>query len=1083
MGRISGGYGRGGSGGGIRQVARLPAPKRGQLAYVKADYQEGGPYAATDFDLTIIAGANALNNRIGYGAAGQTDGAAGSLETPVPGLTALVYTTGNGTFHLRFDGEYTALLGGFDNLFLRIGTDQYTLVNRGDLFQSETDANRLAVADRWAAGEEVTFRIFTNAGGTSGLTPEGLRAIGDPGSPRGGDLIPQGFYHVDEESSEWVHGIGAGGGLSLRSPPDEFSHANRAGAEAARDAAITNVAATLAEFDANPNLAIILTITGTNPKTTVWQVRRGGDWADVTGAVRGPGGAPGSAGNVTAVVAAVDGNRRLTVAVTNSDGSTVTSDPAVLPAAAAGGGGGGGGTGLLFFEIGSSASLTNHEALAANGEMLIRATSNFTHNGNAVKRGDVWYYRHREANGVISEDFQLVMRPPSGVRLAVVPSPAAVDKANLPGQWNVTLFFPANAYPTATKAKVIFGGVEQTVALARAIGESGTEVVFRFSITPAMRAALVALGDHSLTSLVVALLDADDLELVEADVGIGVLPGASHVATVVSKAADYQLVEGDRGNTIRFTGNAARRATVSVLRSGWWCRLLNTTSADLIFDVGVAGRIEGAGQTATVPEDEAITVQYLGASTWAILTNTEKGAGGDDSGSGATPRDLELVADARSTAVDSGAVSGEANLVFPATYTEYRNWEIVVGDDNNTIDTLRGRNAWLAEQQDSDNIRFGFLDKDEAGSRQWLTWTPSTRTWDFGKQGTAANNVRIKAARLYDNGGGGSGEPGEIPDDSITPIKAMADEVAQKQAWRARFGSARITAGDTLPTATERSVNDFHVFTQDVAAGLVWSNLADGSNLTAAMAGDVGLATARGWLRLGNFIRGNDALRASIDAIEAQLASLVIPGPSVTAHKLGKGGPRGVQGDWLVRIQNPPAGTNRLRIVMQGGVVQDWAAYVHDDEVLTVVTVDATTATNIRNNAGANGYLTVQALFRQDAGATVADPEGIGILPSFESPVGASPAVLPRGTHTIDVLVVTDAGTNAERQHSRQVLVSRLGAEKRWIVESGNARDPNVERDVAVDLTYVPATRTLTYAKVGSQGDVGAPNIIAIGES
>ena len=91
MGRISGGYGRGGGSGGIRQVARLPAPKRGQLAYVKADYHEGGPYAATDFDLTIIAGTNALNNRIGYGAPGQTDGAAGSLETPVPGLTALVH--------------------------------------------------------------------------------------------------------------------------------------------------------------------------------------------------------------------------------------------------------------------------------------------------------------------------------------------------------------------------------------------------------------------------------------------------------------------------------------------------------------------------------------------------------------------------------------------------------------------------------------------------------------------------------------------------------------------------------------------------------------------------------------------------------------------------------------------------------------------------------------------------------------------------------------------------------------------------------------------------------------------------------
>lgn len=84
-----------------------------------------------------------------------------------------------------------------------------------------------------------------------------------------------------------------GGGLLLRTPPDEFTHANRAGAEAARDAAITNVPAQLAEFTANPNLAIILTVTGADPDVTVYQVRRGNAWADATGTVRGPAGADG----------------------------------------------------------------------------------------------------------------------------------------------------------------------------------------------------------------------------------------------------------------------------------------------------------------------------------------------------------------------------------------------------------------------------------------------------------------------------------------------------------------------------------------------------------------------------------------------------------------------------------------------------------------------------------------------------------------------------------------------------------------------------------------------------------------------
>ena len=84
-------------------------------------------------------------------------------------------------------------------------------------------------------------------------------------------------------------GEGSGGGLLLRTPADEFAHANRAGAQAARDTAITNVPAELAQFDGNPNLAIILTVTGTDPDTTVYQVRRGGAWADVTNVVRGPG--------------------------------------------------------------------------------------------------------------------------------------------------------------------------------------------------------------------------------------------------------------------------------------------------------------------------------------------------------------------------------------------------------------------------------------------------------------------------------------------------------------------------------------------------------------------------------------------------------------------------------------------------------------------------------------------------------------------------------------------------------------------------------------------------------------------------
>lgn len=90
--------------------------------------------------------------------------------------------------------------------------------------------------------------------------------------------------------------ISAGGGLPLRVPADIFSGSSRTAAEALRDAAITDVADELADFAANPNLAIILTITGTTP-TTIYQVYRNSDWADVTQAIRGPQGQRGSSGS------------------------------------------------------------------------------------------------------------------------------------------------------------------------------------------------------------------------------------------------------------------------------------------------------------------------------------------------------------------------------------------------------------------------------------------------------------------------------------------------------------------------------------------------------------------------------------------------------------------------------------------------------------------------------------------------------------------------------------------------------------------------------------------------------------------
>ena len=72
-----------------------------------------------------------------------------------------------------------------------------------------------------------------------------------------------------------------GGGLKTRTPTDVFTGANRNAAITARNSGLN--AAALAEFDEDPNLAIILRYGGSD----TYQVRRGGAWRDVTNIVRG----------------------------------------------------------------------------------------------------------------------------------------------------------------------------------------------------------------------------------------------------------------------------------------------------------------------------------------------------------------------------------------------------------------------------------------------------------------------------------------------------------------------------------------------------------------------------------------------------------------------------------------------------------------------------------------------------------------------------------------------------------------------------------------------------------------------------
>ena len=84
-------------------------------------------------------------------------------------------------------------------------------------------------------------------------------------------------------------GGGGAGGLTLGPPTNEFTGASKSAAETARDNYATANATWLADYDANPTFTIILTY----GSTTIYQGRRDGAWADITGLLRGPAGADG----------------------------------------------------------------------------------------------------------------------------------------------------------------------------------------------------------------------------------------------------------------------------------------------------------------------------------------------------------------------------------------------------------------------------------------------------------------------------------------------------------------------------------------------------------------------------------------------------------------------------------------------------------------------------------------------------------------------------------------------------------------------------------------------------------------------
>ena len=174
---------------------------------------------------------------------------------------------------------------------------------------------------------------------------------------------------------------------------------------------------------------------------------------------------------------------------------------------------------------------------------------------------------------------------------------------------------------------------------------------------------------------------------------------------------------------------------------------------------------------------------------------------GGSGGRSAAARELIVRETARIT-----AASGVEQLALPADYEDYQRYELVVAADSNVVTVLQGTTASLAAQTDADGTRLGVLDEAESGTRHWLTWTPSSRTFGRDAQGATAPNARIQSCRLFDGGDVGPVGP-------RGPVGPMGDAVS--------FHAVTHEGATTLdPVEAEADVDQVGLWYVVAAAGL-----------------------------------------------------------------------------------------------------------------------------------------------------------------------------------------------------------------------------------------------------------------------
>ena len=834
-----------GVGGGVQIVSELPEPVRGRqplIAYVEADYYASGGLSEAETTFTLNPAAQ------GFGRIGGA---------PVPAIDGFgnMYQDGNrATFITGLSEALASRLGGSSLNLDGVSYGLRGLSANGVLTNNNS-------GPRWVAGTPITLRFLRADGQALGADGR-FYPVRDDDEP----LIKEGFYHVSPETGLWVEGLGlAEGGLpAVFLPETGLSDAD------IRDHKWKGILVGLSREDAGADWRLVtaagaasVALDATTRTVTVTRPAAEGQ-ADIVAALNGLE-VDGDTTLYAVLIGGSNGNARLEAAPLNQPFSE-------------------------FFSRGSLPRPSSDE-IDARVQALVKP---YALDGGPLIAGtdaESAFVLEPEVTqafllGIIGLTEAQLNDLFTGAAVTGTGAGRVITVTQADGS-TVTLAVPdtGGGGGGGTADGVVNSAAFSADGMTLTLGTSAGGTITA-NIPESLRQA--GLSQELVQNLITAYLqDYDTAAEVAADIAQA-LTNYRRLATVVENSGDVTLTPGDRGSTLRHTGNAAATYTPAVADPpvGWWVRLLNTSSAVLTFDVGVARRIEGAGQSVEIAAGDCVTVQFLGAATWAVITNTA-GAAAAAGGGGQPARELVVLAPIRVT-----NTNGAANVVWPADYATYKNYEVVTGDDEGVTDTIRGTTAFLALQQDGD-IRIFVGDKDEAGSRKWLTWTPSTRTMTPGQQGTNTN-VRIKSARLYDDGGGGSGE---VADNSLEPIKAKATTPAEQAAWRARFMSAHISVRTDLPPIADANIgSDVVILRAGIADGISIVDITDPNTpITAAEVGDVLMAlTFREavWTRVGNIItgRGDATARAAIQELQLRYNYLAKRGgATLQLYHLGAG--------------------------------------------------------------------------------------------------------------------------------------------------------------------------------------------------